>query len=119
LPPAASSHKLNSAPLPSLEDADSGTQFKLENPQASPDQQGFAVVDLTLSSGPVSPENSEGDFARVQGLPRGPGWVQKRGDGDRMKTRSSTGGARTGVGDSPSSSPSQPRRGGRARKSVI
>ncbi|KLJ08752.1 hypothetical protein EMPG_15820 [Blastomyces silverae] len=37
-----------------------------------------SIVDLTKSSEPESPGNSDGDFASSHGLPQGPGWVKKR-----------------------------------------
>lgn len=51
------------------------------------------TVDLTLSSAAESPEGGDEDFAKSQGLPRGPGWVQKNVPKTRRRTRSSTGAA--------------------------
>lgn len=59
---------------------DFGTQ-KVSMSQAP---EGSQVVDLTFSSSPVSPSNSDGDFNPSRGLPKGPGWVKKT-------TRASTG----------------------------
>ncbi|OKL58652.1 hypothetical protein UA08_06195 [Talaromyces atroroseus] len=52
------------------------------------------MIDLTLSSPLVSPVDtgSDEDFARSQGLPRGPGWVRKNVPSTQRQTRSSTGG---------------------------
>lgn len=38
----------------------------------------LAPVDLLLTSDPVSPGNSDGKYPGTRGLPRGPGWVQKK-----------------------------------------
>lgn len=49
------------------------------------------IVDLTQTSPAASDdEGSDQDFAQSQGLPRGPGWVQKNVPPTRRKTRSST-----------------------------
>ncbi|GAD98431.1 hypothetical protein ANI_1_82104 [Paecilomyces variotii No. 5] len=50
------------------------------------------IVDLTQTTSPAASdeEGSDRDFARSQGLPRGPGWVQKNVPPTRRKTRSST-----------------------------
>ncbi|PGH14569.1 hypothetical protein AJ80_05889 [Polytolypa hystricis UAMH7299] len=53
--------------------------------------EGSYVVDLTVSSEPESPGNSDGDYATSQGLPRGPGWVRKRKSAARVRTRSAAG----------------------------
>ncbi|OAT08053.1 hypothetical protein BDBG_04047 [Blastomyces gilchristii SLH14081] len=37
-----------------------------------------SIVDLTISSEPESPRNSDRDFAASHGLPQGPRWVKKR-----------------------------------------
>ncbi|EED12650.1 conserved hypothetical protein [Talaromyces stipitatus ATCC 10500] len=64
------------------------------------------MVDLTVSSPLESPdEGSDEDFAKSQGLPRGPGWVKKNVPRTGRQTRSST-----GVGNILSSSLSPPPR---------
>lgn len=70
-----------------------------------------SFIDLTASSPRVSPEgSSDKDYARTQGLPRGPGWVKKNIPSTQRRTRSSTGGGGVGMGSSPVA---RTRRGGR------
>ncbi|KAL1848768.1 hypothetical protein Plec18170_007779 [Paecilomyces lecythidis] len=72
------------------------------------------IVDLTQTSPAASDEEgSDQDFARSQGLPRGPGWVQKNVPQTRRKTRSSTDGA---LLDGSSLSPQRGPRSRRARR---
>jgi hypothetical protein len=71
------------------------------------------IVDLTISSPPRSPGGSDKDFAKAQGLPQGPGWVQKSVPSRKMRTRSST----NGPGLRESGSPPRRGRGGRGRNS--
>ncbi|KAI2332723.1 hypothetical protein LOY96_003755 [Ophidiomyces ophidiicola] len=71
--------------------------------------QGSQFVDLTISSDPVSPGGSDGDFAKSQGLPNGSGWVQKQTSSYR-RTRNSI--------NRNTDKLSQPRRT-RTRRSVI
>jgi hypothetical protein len=71
------------------------------------------IVDLTVSSPPRSPGGSDKDFAKTEGLPQGPGWVQKSVPARKMRTRSSTNGP--GLGES--GSPPRRGRGGRGKSS--
>lgn len=69
--------------------------------------QASEIVDLTLSSPPQSLGSSDEDFERSQGLPRGPGWVQKNMPATRPRTRRSASGS---LFDWSSISPPQTRR---------
>ncbi|OXV11926.1 hypothetical protein Egran_00313 [Elaphomyces granulatus] len=69
------------------------------------------IVDLTVSSPPRSPSGSDKDFAKTEGLPQGPGWVQKSVPARKMRTRSSTNGP--GLGET--GSPPRRGRGGRGK----
>ncbi|OJD17645.1 hypothetical protein AJ78_02295 [Emergomyces pasteurianus Ep9510] len=71
----------NQMNLPATPEADkqSTQHSEYANKQKMPQNDGSSIVDLTISSDPESPGNSDGDFAASQGLPRGPGWVKKRG----------------------------------------
>lgn len=80
---------------------------------ASQIPEGSQVVDLTLSSDPMSPANSDGDFATSQGLPEGSGWVTKRKKNQRSTTSHSSRGA------SVRSSFGPKRRGVRNKRSVV
>lgn len=97
-------------------DNSSHPDFQSQDQQEESQDHSIPMVDLTVSSPLVSPDDSEDeDFAKSQGLPRGPGWVKKNVPGTRRQTRSSTGG---GIVLSSSLSP-QPirRRGGRLTQS--
>jgi hypothetical protein len=91
-------------------------QQEQEQEQEESQDHSIPMVDLTVSSPLVSPDDSDDeDFAKSQGLPRGPGWVKKNVPSTRRQTRSSTG---SGIVLSSSLSP-QPvrRRGGRLTQS--
>ncbi|PGG98486.1 hypothetical protein AJ79_08858 [Helicocarpus griseus UAMH5409] len=93
--------------LPSIPEADKeSTQHSEYKPMSSQPQESSYVVDLTISSDLESPGNSDGDFAASQGLPKGPGWVKKRGGSVRR-------GRRTAASSEPT------RRRGLRRRSVI
>lgn len=97
-------------------DNSSHPDFQPQDQQEQSQDHSIPMVDLTVSSPLVSPDDSEDeDFAKSQGLPRGPGWVKKNVPSTRRQTRSSTGG---GIALSSSLSP-QPvrRRGGRLTQS--
>lgn len=97
-------------------DNNSHPDFQPQDQQEESQDHSIPMVDLTISSPLVSPDDSEDeDFAKSQGLPRGPGWVKKNVPETRRQTRSSTGG---GIVLSSSLSP-QPvrRRGGRLTQS--
>ncbi|KKZ67727.1 hypothetical protein EMCG_06594 [[Emmonsia] crescens] len=80
-PPRQPQRYNNRADLPAIAEADKeSTQHSEYVPkQEMPHNSNSSIVDLTISSDPESPGNSDGDFATSQGLPRGPGWVKKRG----------------------------------------
>ncbi|KAL1961860.1 hypothetical protein VTN77DRAFT_984 [Rasamsonia byssochlamydoides] len=77
----SSPRQRSSSPAPAVDE---------EEPRRSP-LKPRVVVDLTLSSPPESPGGSDDDFAKSQGLPKGPGWVQKNFPATRRRTRASTG----------------------------
>lgn len=58
--------------------------------EAPPASQLSEIVDLTQSSPPASPSGSDGDFAKSQRLPGGPGWVQKNIPKSQRRTRLSS-----------------------------
>lgn len=58
--------------------------------EAPPASQLSEIVDLTQSSPPVSASGSDGDFAKSQRLPGGPGWVQKNIPKSQRRTRLSS-----------------------------
>lgn len=47
-------------------------------PRSSQLPAGSQVVDLTLSSDPVDPDDDDGEYQEGSDLPKGPGWVKKR-----------------------------------------
>jgi hypothetical protein len=99
--------------LPTVVGPENGSIFD-PTPSTSQVPDGSYVVDLTFSSDHMSPDDDE-DFSESQGLPRGPGWVQKRNGGPRVQTRSSTARANAEEDDT-----TRPRRGTRRlRKSVV
>lgn len=55
-----------------------------------PPSQMLDFVDLTQSNPPVSPGESDKDFAKTHRLPRGSGWVQKNNPNTRRQTRQSS-----------------------------
>ncbi|KAF3391162.1 hypothetical protein DPV78_011294 [Talaromyces pinophilus] len=92
-------------------DNSSHPDFQPQDQQEDSQDHSIPMVDLTVSSPLVSPDDSEDeDFAKSQGLPRGPGWVKKNVPVTRRQTRSSTGG---GIVLSSSLSPQPVRRRGR------
>jgi hypothetical protein len=99
--------------LPAVMGPENGSIFDLA-PSTSQIPDGSYVVDLTFSSDHMSPDDDE-DFAESQGLPRGPGWVQKRNGRLRVRTRSST--ARTNAEEDDTTRPRRGKR--RLRKSVV
>ncbi|PGH06257.1 hypothetical protein GX51_02454 [Blastomyces parvus] len=66
--------------LPAIAEASKGsTQNSGYAPNQDMSQMSTSsIVDLTISSEPESPGNSDGDFGASHGLPQGPGWVKKR-----------------------------------------
>lgn len=99
---------------PIAEDDDNKQQDTDNN--TSTDQPAPMTIDLTLSSPLVSPvdQGSDEDFAKSQGLPKGPGWVKKNVPPTQRRTRRQT---RSSTGEaivlSSSPAPSQRRRSGR------
>lgn len=94
-------------------DNSSHPDFQPQDQQDESQDHPIPMVDLTVSSPLVSPDDSDDeDFARSKGLPRGPGWVKKNVPETRRQTRSSTGGAIM-LSSSVSPQPARTRRGGR------
>lgn len=99
-------------------DNSSHPDFQPQEQQEESQDHSIPMVDLTVSSPLVSPDDSDDeDFAKSQGLPRGPGWVKKNVPGTWRQTRSSTGGGI--VLSSSLSPPPTRRRGGRLTQSQI
>jgi hypothetical protein len=108
-PPSSSSKNQNRDSY-LAEDANDQLQQDQEKEQEEREKPPPMTIDLTLSSPLVSPVDvgSDEDFARSQGLPKGPGWVRKNVPSTQRQTRSSTGG-----GILLSSSPPRPVQQGR------
>ncbi|KAK2756080.1 hypothetical protein FQN54_005487 [Arachnomyces sp. PD_36] len=121
LAPAPASRERD--PSPELPPVDRGTNNASPKPEPEPSQaalgqaESSAFVDLTLDSDPiVSPGGSDDEFVESSGLPNGPGWVQKRTGGRRLRKRSSAGTTGYRQDDLSDISPPRPRRRGRPPK---
>jgi len=55
-----------------------GAAARSSIPRSSQLPAGSQVVDLTLSSDPVDPDDDDGEYHDGSDLPKGPGWVKKR-----------------------------------------
>lgn len=98
-------------------DNSSHPDFQSQNQQEDSQGHSIPMVDLTVSSPLVSPDDSDDeDFAKSHRLPRGPRWVKKNVPGTRRQTRSSTGGGIV-LSSSLSPQPLRRRRGGRLTQS--
>lgn len=98
-------------------DNSSHPDFQPQDQQEESQDHAIPMVDLTVSSPLVSPDDSEDeDFAKSHRLPRGPGWVMKNVPGTRRQTRSSTGGGIV-LSSSVSPPPARRRGGGRSVQS--
>jgi len=82
MPRASQDHRKKESPTSAVSQKDSGSQFKIPP--------GSQQVDLTLSSdvelGAEKENVSDGSYDDDYGLPRGPGWVEKKTRNTRRRT---------------------------------